>query len=187
MMSYDPEALAALTKDQVFALATKLTPSDHAQLVQRWNAVQNPKPSDRDNPQMVNTSYVRSSLNERLQSGNLKPTDASNKQQAALIYQAADKLILARQQALGRQLTDAEIGETLDGLMINVVRERTFWFDSTGPLLETKISDIPESTVKAIRNQYARKGINNPTDADILSAYWLMNTSLESRLMRIPE
>ena len=60
---------------------------------------------------------------------------------------------------------DATFQKTFMGFNVSTVKEK---------VMEMSSSDIPDSQLKSIRDAYKQRGIENPTEQDILGVYWTM-------------
>lgn len=104
------------------------------------------------------------------------PKKDDEKAEAGARRRFVDEVILGRQEALGRQLTDKEVEETVDNLFAKSVPfQNTFMgvptSKSSERLMGMRADDIPDAAREAIEEDLARRGIADPTDADVLGVY----------------
>ena len=91
-----------------------------------------------------------------------------------------DQTLLAQQQ-LGRKFTDAEQSAFVDKLFSksapfrNTVLGITTGHDNQR-LLSMGPNDIPSDARSKLQDAFKKRGINNPSDTDLLSAYWRTQT-----------
>ena len=119
--------------------------------------------------------------NQRLSSLGIDPTpkDATPEaQRVGAIRRVIDASLLDAQQASGKKFTDAEVAAHIDNLFAkNVTFRSTFLGFNTGgttsqPLLSMRYGDVPGEAVAAIKKAFAARGNSNPTEGDILGAYF---------------
>ena len=67
---------------------------------------------------------------------------------------------------------DAEIAQHVDALFATNVTVKGWFSDSSRPLLGMKAGDIDGVTKDRIKAAFKRKGVDSPTEAQILNAYW---------------
>jgi hypothetical protein len=85
--------------------------------------------------------------------------------------------IMAAQRDLGRKLTPDEVTHRIDRLfMHNINFKNTFMGINTSnsqvSMMTMKPDDIPSSDADAIKASFAKHGLSNPTNDQILRAYW---------------
>jgi hypothetical protein len=179
-MATDDKWLKGLTDAEFFIHSTKLSQADAQQMALRRGSLLNKEPADNKNPGSVDWGGVNSVLNNRLQQIGIDPSpkDASSEAQrvGAIRKYVADNLLQA-QQAAGKRFNDAEIASTVDKLFAtNVTFQTTFLGINTGKesqrLLSMKPGDIPGDVRDALKKDFAKLGITDPTDADMLGAYF---------------
>ena len=57
---------------------------------------------------------------------------------------------------------------------------RSFWFGTSNErLLTLKAGDIPSEVKKSLKADFKKNGIDDPTEADLLGAYFRLQTALE--------
>lgn len=124
----------------------------------------------------INTSAVNSTLNNRMRMMGIDPTPKDSDKDANMRVGAIRKYVndsvMAAQRAKGSPLSEVEINSHIDSLMLKTGKFSGFFSDSSGPMLNMRIGDLPSATVRKLREDFKRRGIDNPTDADILGAHW---------------
>lgn len=130
----------------------------------------------------INNKALTDALTNRLESIGInalpKRDDMAGQTRIGTIKKFAADSIYAQQAQLGRKMTPQEISEHVDGLFAkNVQFKTTFMGVSTGtsdptPLLSMKPNDIPDSVRAALKQSFAARGQSNPTDQDLLGAYF---------------
>ena len=73
------------------------------------------------------------------------------------------------------KFTDTEVAQHIDRLFATNVEFRKRWYETkpnAGPMLGMKVSDIDSTITDGLKAAFAKRGITDPTDAQILDAYW---------------
>ncbi len=179
-MTY-PEELAKLSDAQFLQFQkTNFSLADQEKVAKLRAAQIN---GDTDNSAgAINSRALTTALSSRLAAINInptpKPTDLEGKARIGAIQKFAADSIYDQQHQLGRKLTPEEVGQQVDNLFAkNVQFKNTFLGFETGgttstPLLGMKLGDIPSDARTAIKASFAARGQANPTDADMLGAYF---------------
>lgn len=123
----------------------------------------------------INSAGINSVLNDRLRTLEMDPTPKDGSADAArlgVMRKFVRESVLNAQQSLGRKMNDAEIERHIDGLFAKSVSVKG-WFNSSNiRMLGMSASDIPGDLKDKLRADFKSMGIDNPTDADLLGAYW---------------
>jgi soluble lytic murein transglycosylase len=125
----------------------------------------------------VNYTTMNNVLSNRLTAYGIyqpKPTDSDeDKQRWGSIQRFVDEDIRAAQRDIGHKLTPDEVTQHIDHLFMTNINFRN-WYGSTEqtPMMTMQKGDIPSSDADAIRQSFAKHGISNPTNDQILRAYW---------------
>ncbi|OZI58706.1 transglycosylase SLT domain-containing protein [Bordetella genomosp. 1] len=178
-LASDPGYLRSLSDNEFFMLRGELSESDFKTFSNQRGAAQG---KAIDKVQELNTAAINSTLNSRLSTLRIDPTPKDGSADAARVGQIrrfVNGEILAQQQVLGKQMTDAETETFIDGLFAKSTTFRGFFSDSSGRMLTMKAGDIPSDVKKALKLDFKRAGIDDPTDSDLLGAYWKLNASLD--------
>jgi soluble lytic murein transglycosylase len=130
----------------------------------------------------LNNKALTDSIALRLESIGInahpKPDDVQAQARIGTVKKFAADYIYGQQQQLGRKMTPQEVSDTVDSLFAkNVTFKNTLFGIETGgtssqPLLGMKVGDIPSDTRAAIKQSFAARGQMNPSDSDILGAYF---------------
>lgn len=130
-------------------------------------------------PGDLNTGAIKSGLDQRLQmiGVNSSPKNGSDDaQRLGGIRQFVDQYMLTAQRESGKKFTDAEVSQRLDHLFATNETVKGWFSDSSKPMLAMNVGDIDSSTRDQIRAAYAKRGVTNPTDTQVLSLYWANQT-----------
>lgn len=127
----------------------------------------------------LNRPALNMALNSRLEAIGINPApkDITEKARVGSIQKFITDGIFAQQKELGRKMNAQEVSDFVDQTMAkNVTFRNTFLGVNTGasqqPLLGLRVGDIPNDSLKAIREALARQGNTRPTDDQILRTYW---------------
>ena len=88
-----------------------------------------------------------------------------------------DKHILSAQREAGKKFSDGEVAQHIDALFAKNATFRGWFSTYSGPMLTMKAGDIDRATRDGIKAAFKRQGIDEPTDAQILNAYWAMKVT----------
>lgn len=179
MLASDPAKIKTMPDNEFFALSNVLSKSDF----KKFADMRADKATSKDNPGALDIGSVNSVLNVRLNSLGLNPSEkGDNKegQRIAAIRKHVNDLVLEQQAQIGRKLNDAEITKLVDDQFLRNRQFRTSVIGiSTGTqsqrLFDMKANDIPKSVQDAIKSDFAAAGIDNPTEADMLGAYYQLD------------
>jgi soluble lytic murein transglycosylase len=179
-MATDDKWLKGLTEEQFYIHSRQLSQADGQQMALRRGTLLNKEMPDSKKPTSLDAAGVNSVLNNRLQQIGLDPTpkDATAEaQRVGAIRKYVWDNVLQAQQAAGTRFDDAEISSTIDKLFAtNVTFQKTFLGINTSKesqrLLGMSVGDIPSDTKSALKKDFEKMGITNPTDADLLGAYY---------------
>ena len=179
-----PEELAKMTDAQFLHFQTvNFSTADQAKIAKmRADEISNPDNSAGG----INNKAFNTSFNYRAEAMGVpvpKPSDSVDaKAHFGTLQKAARDSIYDAQQQLGRKMTAQEISDHLDSLFAkNVTFRNSFagidYSTSTQPLLSLKIGDLPGDTRDALRASFAKRGVANPSDSDMLAAYLKWKTN----------
>jgi soluble lytic murein transglycosylase len=180
----DPSYLKNLSDDEFYRIQKTSLSAEDAKHVQKMRA--DVKSSTGTNaPGELNSSAVNSVLNSRLQQLGIDPTpkDASNDaERVGAIRSYVNKSILNAQATGGKKMSDAEVQQHIDGLFAKSVGfQTTFLGMGTGRtgmrMLEMKIDDVPGDVKDKLKEDFKARGIDKPSDADLLGAYWMLKST----------
>lgn len=172
----DVTVLRKLSDNQFYQLRGELSEADFKHFsAQRAAALNSPT----NKVEEVNMSAMNVALKDRFMSLGIDPTPKDGSDEAGRVG-AIKKFVvdtmLAQQKTSGKQMSDAEVEKTIDGLFSKSVTFRNSWFsiklaDSAERLMTMKVGDIPEETKTALFNDFMARGIR-PSDGDLLGAYF---------------
>lgn len=173
----DPAALRRLSDDQFYQLRGELSESDFKHFSAQRAAATG---KTTDKLQEINLQAMNSTLRDRFQMLGMDPTPKDGSDEAGrvgAIKKFVTDSMLARQRTTGKQMTDAEVSQHIDELFAKSVSFRTSVLGiETGKtsqrLLTMKASDIPSETRAALEADFTAAGIPEPTEADLLGAYF---------------
>lgn len=167
----DKAYLASLSDDAFYRLRPHLSASDFKHFAAQ-------RKQDGGGKAEEIPAGVKRVLDDRITMLGKDPTPKKDdeKAEAGARRRFVDDVILGRQEVLGRQLTDKEVEETIDSLFAKSVPfQNTFMGVTTGKsserLMGMRADDIPDAARAAIEEDLARRGIADPTDADVLGVY----------------
>lgn len=173
----DPLTLRRLSDNEFFQLRAELSEADFKHFsAQRAAALD----KSTNKTEEVNMSAMNAALRDRFQSLGIDPTPKDGSDEAArvgAIKKFVTDTMLSQQKITGKQMTDAEVEKHIDGLFAKSVGFRTQLLGvDTGRtsqrLLTVQASDIPGETRDALVKDFKAAGIDKPTDADLLGAYF---------------
>lgn len=171
----NPQSLKDMTDDQFFALRSELSQSDFKHFAEeRGKLISGAAPNS---PGDMNSEAINRTLSDRLRSMGIDPTpkdsDTAAVQQVGAIRRFIDQSIAVEQANRGKKMTDVEVSSYIDQVFAQQ-GPVYHWYrpNTSAPLLTTTVGDIPSATKQALTNAFKREGIENPTDADLLNAYW---------------
>jgi len=182
-LTTNPQVLAKMTDAQFFQLRNGLSKSDFDHFAQKRADLISGKTSQ--SPGELNDSAINRVANQRLAGIGIDPTPKDNTpeaQRVGAIRRFIDSSLIDAQRAAGKKFNDAETQAHIDGLFAkNVTFRKTFLGFGTGTsgqqMLAMKPGDIPSDQVDAIKKAFKARGNDNPTDADILGAYFASHAS----------
>lgn len=176
----NPEALARMNDNEFFALRRELSEADFKHFAGE-RAKRTGNVAGANGPGDLNTQAIKQSLDERLRMLQIDPSPkddgGSDAARVGAIRRFVDQYFMAAQREAGKKFTDTEVSQHLDALFAKNTTFRGWFSTSSGPMLGMKVGDIDGATKDGIKAAYKRQGIDNPTDAQILNAYWNMKVA----------
>lgn len=174
----NPQAIASMSDAQFFQLRNGLSKADFAHFSQKRADLLSGQGSNK--PGDLNDSAVSRVANQRLSSLGIDPTPkdgSADAQRVGAIRRFIDSSLIDAQRQAGKKFDDAQVQAHVDGLFAkNVTFRKSFLGFSTGTagqqMLSMKVGDIPSEQADRIRKAFKARGNDNPTDADVLGAYW---------------
>ncbi|KPU94697.1 hypothetical protein APR50_10465 [Variovorax paradoxus] len=186
-LTTNPQALTQMTDAQFYQLRNGLSKEDFQRFSQKradlLAGVGTNAPGD------LNDGAISRVANQRLASLGIDPTPkdgSADAQRVGAIRRFIDSSVIDAQRAAGKKFSDAEVQAHIDGLFAkNVTFRRSFLGFDTGTggqqMLSMKVGDIPSAQADAIKKAFKARGNDNPTDADILGAYWASKSAQAPR------
>ncbi|WKJ88751.1 transglycosylase SLT domain-containing protein [Methylomonas montana] len=177
-----PEELSKLSDDEFYGLRADLSESDFKHFA---NERQKAKGNTASNgPGELNSTAIKTELDNRLRMLGTDPSPSDTLQKDLAnrvggIRQFVNNYFMAAQMEAGKKFTDTEVAQHLDALFAKNYAFKGFWSNSSGTLLNMKASDLPGEIQTGIKAAFKRQGINDPTDAQILNAYWSTQTTVK--------
>lgn len=177
-LSTDQGYLRGLSDNEFFRLRSQLSESDFKHFAnERANLVSGKTGTASED---LNTPAINQVLADRLRTLDMDPTPkdgSSDAMRVGAIRKFVRTSILNAQAISGKKMTDAEVEKHIDGLFAKSQEFRTTFLGfNTGTsaqrLLTMKVGDIPSSIKDKLRADFKDAGVPNPTDADLLGAYW---------------
>lgn len=181
----DPIKLKNMSRAELNMLRPKFSKEDFAYAENYWGKLQT---GSADNKVLdVNDQALKPILENRLTSimpkweeeTKGKGKDPKVVGRVGAIQQYINNSIIREQAQIGRQLTPDELRKVVDNTFAkDATFQKTFMGFNISTIkekvMEMSSSDIPDSQLKAIRDAYKQRGIDNPTEQDILGVYWTM-------------
>lgn len=176
----NPDQLARMNDNEFYALRRELSEADFKHFANE-RAKRTGGGTGSNGPGDLNTQAIKQSLDERLRMLKIDPSpkDDGGNDAARIggIRRFVDQYFIAAQREAGKKFTDAEVSQHLDALFAKNATFRGWFSTSSGPMLTMKVGDIDGATRDNIKAAFKRQGIDEPTDAQILNAYWNMKVA----------
>lgn len=176
----NPDQLARMNDNEFYALRRELSEADFKHFANE-RAKRTGGGTGSNGPGDLNTQAIKQSLDERLRMLKIDPSpkDDGGDDAARIggIRRFVDQYFMAAQREAGKKFTDAEVSQHLDALFAKNATFRGWFSTSSGPMLTMKVGDIDGATRDNIKAAFKRQGIDEPTDAQILNAYWNMKVA----------
>ena len=171
----NPAALAAMGDSEFFALRRELSESDFKHFSQERAKLTGSAPGA-NGPGDLNSGAIKQNLDARLRMLKIDPSpkDDGGADAARIggIRQFVDQYFVSAQREAGKKFTDAEVAQHIDALFAKNATFRGWFSDTSGPVLGMKIGDIDSTAKDNIKAAFKRRGVDSPTDAQIMNAYW---------------
>jgi soluble lytic murein transglycosylase len=175
-LASEPDYLKGLSDNEFYQLRGQLSEADFKKFAQeRGDLLTGNNQTSATN---INSTTINNVLNDRLRMLNEDPTPKDGSADAArigVLRKFVRESVLNAQQATGKKMTDAEIERHIDGLFAKSVSLSGWLNSSNVRMLGMSASDVPGDIKDKLRADFKALGIDNPTDADLLGAYWQMS------------
>jgi len=173
----DPKVLAGLSDNQFYQMRTELSEADFKHFSTQRMAAQGKTGNKLEE---VNTGALNSVLANHMQISGMDPSPKDGTEEAqrvGAIKKHVVETMLAQQKLTGKQMTDADVENHINGLFAKSVAFRSSFMGidtgvSRDRMLTMRAGDIPGDTKDALKRDFKAAGYDNPTDADLLGAYW---------------
>ena len=180
-LTSNPQALAKMSDDEFFGLRRELSESDFKHFSNERAKLTGAAPGS-NGPGDLNTQAIKQTLDERLRMLKIDPSPkddgGDDAARIGAIRQFVNTYMYNAQRDAGKKFTDADVSQHIDALFAKNVQMRSFLTGSSGvPMLSMTASQINEVTKDKLKDAFKRKGITDPTDAQLLSAYWTMKVT----------
>lgn len=172
-LASDPAALARMSDDEFFALRKELSETDFKHFAGERAKAQGGATGGAGD---LNSAAIKQSLDGRLRMLEIDPTPKDDGSVAAArvgaIRQFVDQYFMTAQREAGKKFSDAEVDTHLDALFARNETIRGWLSTYSAPMLGMKAGDIDSETRASLKAAFKRNGVDEPTDAQILNAYW---------------
>lgn len=173
-LTSNPGQLAAMSDDAFYALRRELSESDFKHFSTERAKLSGKAPAGAAGD--LNGSAIKQTLDARLRMLNIDPSPkddgGSDAARIGSIRQFVDQYFYAAQRESGKKFSDVEVAQHIDALFAKNVTFRGWFSNTSGPMLGMKIGDVPSDVRDNIKAAFKRQGIDNPTDAQLMNAYW---------------
>lgn len=186
-LATNPQTMAKMSDAEFYGLRGGLSQSAFQQFSKQRADLLSGKSSDTAGD--LNTGAVSRFADTRLRGIGIDPTPkdgSAESQRVGAIRRFIDSSILDEQRQTGKKFTDAEVQRHVDGLFAQNVQFRETYlgvFNTTQnrQLLSMKPGDVPSADRDRIKSAFAKQGNSNPSEADILGAYFAGQSSKTSK------
>lgn len=177
-LTMNPQTMAQMSDAQFYALRGGLSQSDFQYFSKQRADIRAGKSQNQAGD--LNTGAVSRFADTRLRGLGIDPTPkdgSADAQRVGAIRRFIDSSLLDAQRQTGKKFTDAEVQQHVDGLFAQNVQFRSSFLGiptgtSSRQLLSMRPGDVPSADADRIRKAFKAQGNDNPTDADILGAYF---------------
>jgi hypothetical protein len=178
-----------MTPTELYALKPYLSDADYKTVLTAAKPAKEAKAKD---PKVLDAAMMNRTLTPRLESLGLDPnakvTSKKTKGDIPQIYAIQRSIIdavLYEQEIKGRPLTQDEMSKTVDREFLRTrANTKTGFFGTGGDrkrLFDMQVKDILPSERKIVMAALDKKGITDPSDAEILNIYYLMDAQQRRR------
>ena len=178
-LSSSDSYLKSLSDSQFYALRAELSEADFKHFANERGKQISGNSSEK--PDDINSASVKSIVDNRLMSMGVDPSPKDTKKEEIMRVAAVRKYvndrILAEQKQRGKRMNDADLEKFIDKMFVETAMTKGGWFssDKENRMLNMKSYDIPKDVRKLIEEDFKARSIE-PTDADLLNAYWLLQS-----------
>jgi soluble lytic murein transglycosylase len=178
-LSTNPEYLRNLSDAEFYQLHAELSESDFKKFSNDRASLISGKSGNSASD--LNSAAVKDVMNDRLRTLGMDPTPKDGTPEAGRLgamRKFVRESVLNAQQALGRRMNDSEVEKHIDGLFAKSTTVKG-WFGSATNLrtLGMSAGDVPGEIKDKLRADFKAAGIDEPTDADLLGAFWQLSSA----------
>lgn len=177
----NPKFMAGMSESEWFTYSVKnFTPETKKHFDNERAKLTGAVPSA-NGPGELNSAAIKQSLDTMLRTLKIDPTpkdDGGNDAaRVGAIRKFVNENVATAQREAGHKFTDVEVEKHINGLFLKSQEFKTTFlgFDtgsSKERLLTMKAGDIPGAVKNQLVGDFKAAGITNPTDADLIGAYW---------------
>lgn len=173
-LTNDPGQLARMSDDQFYALRRELSEGDFKHFSQERAKLAGKVPTGSASD--LNGGAIKQTLDERLRMLQIDPSPkddgGSDAARIGGIRRFVDQYFYAAQREAGKKFSDAEIATHIDALFAKNATFRGWFSNTSGSMLGMKVGDLPGDVKDNLKAAFKRQGIDSPTDAQLMNAYW---------------
>lgn len=173
--SKDPHTGEPMSDSAFYRYRPELSDADFRKFTDERNK-RTGKTAGSGGPGDLNSAAIKQNLDANLWNLGIKPnpkSDSENERVGA-IRKFVDDYFVAAQREAGKKFNDAEVSTHLNNLFAKNETFKRFWSsDTKGPLLSMEIGDIPSGDKTAIKESFKKQGVSDPTDAQVLNAFFM--------------
>lgn len=171
----NPDSLARMSDNEFSALRRELSDSDFKHFSNERAKLTGAVPGG-NGPGELNTQAIKQTLDSHLRMLQIDPTPeddgSADAARIGAIRRFVDQYFMSAQREAGKKFSDAEVAQHLDTLFAKNVTLRGWFSKSSVPILGMKADNINSETLENLKAAFKLQGIDEPTDAQILNAYW---------------
>jgi soluble lytic murein transglycosylase len=174
----DPLTGEAMSDVAFFKYRRELSDSDFKHFADE-RAKRNGNLAGANGPGDLNSAAIKQNLDTNLWQLKIDPSpkgDSDNARVGAIRKFVNDYFVAAQREA-GKKFTDSEVSSHINALFAKNETFKGFFSDSKGPMLTMKVGDVPSDEKNSIKAAFKKQGVDSPTDAQIMNAYWLTKVS----------
>jgi soluble lytic murein transglycosylase len=182
-LATDQQYLGSLSDDQFMRLRPELSEADAKHFSEQRAKIRTGQVSTGAGD--LNTDAINRTLNDRLQIMGVNPSPQRenfgtlfggqpNPEHARIgaIRKFVNDSVMVAQKNAGKKFNDAEVSQYIDGLFAKTAKTKGWFGEYNNPMLLLNPKDIPSADTNALKGAFKRHGVDNPTEAQLLDAYW---------------
>jgi soluble lytic murein transglycosylase len=176
----NPAVLASMSDSAFFALRRELSEADFKHFANERGKLVGGGSAGANGPGDLNSQAIKQSIDDRLRMLGQDPTPKDGSSEAERVggmRKFVNDYFLKAQGEAGKKFTDAEVVQHIDVLFSKSAEVRGWFSNKSAPMLAMKANDIPTAEADKIRAAFKRRGVDEPTDAQVLDIYWKRKTA----------